>query len=140
MFIHLTDRVSVAPQITADDVERAKTEGFTHILCNRPDGEVPGQPTMAEIEDAAQKQGLAFSAIPIGPAGISPDDISAAADVFGSGEHVLAYCRSGTRSTTLHALTRVVGGEDVDRVIDEAADAGYDLSSMRTAFETLAGQ
>jgi uncharacterized protein (TIGR01244 family) len=42
---------------------------------------------------------------------------------------VFAFCRSGTRSTTLWALSQA-GTMDADEIIAEAADAGYDMSHL----------
>ena len=45
---------------------------------------------------------------------------------------VLAFCRSGTRSTYLWALARHSLGDDGETLIAKAAGAGYDLSSIRS--------
>ena len=63
-FRHVTDELSVAPQISVADVAEAKAQGFTAIICNRPDGEDPGQPAAAEIAAAAQAAGLTYTHIP----------------------------------------------------------------------------
>ena len=52
---------------------------------------------------------------------------------------VLAYCRSGTRSTHLWALTRARAGDDIDMLCDAAANGGYDLSALRPMMDALAG-
>src|SRR3546814_3638966 len=44
---------------------------------------------------------------------------------------ILAFCRSGTRSTLLWALTRARAGDNCDKLSATAAKAGYDLSSIR---------
>ncbi|WP_143137759.1 beta-lactamase hydrolase domain-containing protein, partial [Burkholderia ubonensis] len=49
----LTDTLSVSPQITAADLPALSAAGFRAIVCNRPDGEGPDQPTVAEIRAAA---------------------------------------------------------------------------------------
>ena len=40
---------------------------------------------------------------------------------------VLIYCKSGTRSAFLWALARARQGADVDDLVSQAAQAGYDL-------------
>jgi uncharacterized protein (TIGR01244 family) len=45
---------------------------------------------------------------------------------------VLAFCRSGTRSTYLWALARHRLGDDGEQLIAKAANAGYDLSAIRS--------
>jgi uncharacterized protein (TIGR01244 family) len=57
-FRRVTEDLSVAPQISVEDVAEAARLGFRLIVNNRPDGEQPGQPTSAEIEAAAKAAGL----------------------------------------------------------------------------------
>ena len=42
----LTESLSVAAQITSQDIPNLAAQGFTVVVCHRPDGEVPGQATM----------------------------------------------------------------------------------------------
>ena len=46
---------------------------------------------------------------------------------------VLAFCRSGTRSTYLWALARARLGDDPDGLVEKAEAAGYDISGIRPA-------
>jgi len=98
----LTETCSVAGQIRAADVELLRQQGFVTIVCNRPDGEDFGQPSATEIGDACGEHGVAFHHLPITNAGISADTVkqfqSLVAEANGQ---VLAYCRSGQRSSVL---------------------------------------
>ena len=126
----INDRVSVSPQIAAEDVEAIKAAGFTAIVNNRPDGEAPDQPNSAEIEAAAKAAGLIYRFIPMGREGVSPEMIaSTRAALEGSEGPVLCYCRSGTRSATLWALSQA-GRIEPDEIIEAASAAGYDLSHL----------
>lgn len=126
----INDRVSVAPQIRPEDVTAIRAAGFTTIVNNRPDGEAPDQPTGAEIRAAAEAQGLAYYEIPLGREGISPDMVEATREVLeGSAGPVLCYCRSGTRSTTLWALSQA-GQQPATEIIAAAGQAGYDVSHL----------
>ena len=138
-FRQLSDRVWASPQITAADVEAARAKGVTAIVNNRPDGEVEGQPTGGSIRAAAEAAGLAYHAIPISHSGFSRPQIDAMASLLEMNEgRVLAYCRSGTRSTFLWALARASAGEDPARLADAAAHAGYDVAPVRPAMDMLA--
>lgn len=53
---------------------------------------------------------------------------------------VLAYCRSGTRSTLLWALSEAHKGKSPDYLTRTAASAGYDLTPIRPMLDQLAGQ
>jgi uncharacterized protein (TIGR01244 family) len=132
MFRKLDDSISVAAQIGVDQVAEAKAQGFTAIINNRPDDEQPGQPAGADLAAAAAAAGLAYTAIPIDHSGFRPESVEAMAEALAAaGGPVLAFCRSGTRSTWAWALARAQAGDDVETLIAKAADAGYDLSGLR---------
>ena len=132
MFRTLDPSISVFGQIEPEDVAAAKEQGFTAIINNRPDNEQPGQTTGAEIEVAAKAAGLDYVAIPVDHSGFAEWQVAAMTDALeqASGP-VLAFCRSGTRSTFLWALARHRLGDDGDALIAKAAGAGYDLSPIR---------
>ena len=126
----INDRVSVSGQIQPDDVATIKDLGFVAIINNRPEGESPDQPAGAEIEAAAKAAGLAYHAIPLGREGVNPQMVAETRAVLeGSNGPVFAFCRSGTRSTTLWALSQA-GQVDAGEIIREAAEAGYDMSHL----------
>ena len=61
--------------------------------------------------------------------------------LLGAPGPVLAYCRSGARSTTLWALAQAGAGLiSVDQILSAARAAGYDLDQHRPLLESLAGQ
>jgi uncharacterized protein (TIGR01244 family) len=126
----INDHVTVAPQIALDDIAAIKAAGFTTIVNNRPDGEAPGQPDSETMRAAAEQAGLAYHYIPLGRDGVSPDMIAAEkAALEGSAGPVLCYCRSGTRSTTLWALSQA-GEQPADEIVAAAMHAGYDISHL----------
>lgn len=140
MFRRLDDTISVSPQISTDQVAEAAAVGVTMIINNRPDGEEAGQLEGAAIAAAAEEAGLQYRAIPVTHAGFSAnqlDEMNAALDAAGG--PVLAYCRSGTRSTYLWALARAQRGDAPDGLAEKAAGAGYDLSSIRPMLDALSG-
>ncbi|MGV3491593.1 MAG: TIGR01244 family sulfur transferase [Devosia sp.] len=126
----INDHVSVSPQISPEDVNAIKAQGFVAIINNRPDGESPDQPDSATIEKAAHAAGLSYHYIPLGREGVSPEMIEATKEVLeGSTGPVFCYCRSGTRSTTLWALSQA-GKAPASEIISAAAHAGYDMSHL----------
>ena len=111
------------------------------MINNRPDGEEPAAPQGEHIGAACAAEGLAYAAIPIGHAGFSHAQIDALDKLLASATGpILAYCRSGTRSTHLWALTRARAGDDVGGIVDAAAKAGYDLSGLRPMLDALSGE
>lgn len=126
----INEHVSVSPQISPEDVAAIKAAGFVAIVNNRPDGESPDQPPSAVIEKAAHDAGLAYHYIPLGREGVSPQMVEETKSVLeGSAGPVFCYCRSGTRSTTLWALSQA-GKQPASDIISAAANAGYDMSHL----------
>lgn len=126
----INQAVSVSPQIAAEDLAALKQMGFVAVVNNRPDGESPDQPSGEEIRAAAEAAGLDYFAIPLGRDGVSDDMVTQTRAVLeqASGP-VLCYCRSGTRSTTLWALSQA-GSRPAAEIIESAAHAGYDVSHL----------
>lgn len=135
----IDDKISVAPQISVEEVAEIAAAGFVAIINNRPDGEDPGQPTGAEIRAAAEAAGLGYTEIPVTHAGFSGNQVEAmVAALEAAGGPVLAYCRSGTRSCNLWALAKAKLGENPDRLMAKAAATGYDLTGIRPLLDALA--
>jgi uncharacterized protein (TIGR01244 family) len=133
MFRALDEKTLVAGQIRPNQMAGAAARGVTLIVNNRPDGEEPGQPAGADIEAAARAAGLDYRHIPVA-GGISADQVEAMAAALAAADgRILAFCRSGTRSTFLWALAQASRGADRERLIDQAAAAGYDLTALRTS-------
>lgn len=120
--------VSVSPQIYPAHVERLAKQGFKTIINNRPDNETDDQPMESELSAEAEKYGIEFISIPVISGAMTEQDIKDFGDAMDrvTGP-VLAYCRSGMRSTSLWALyeARHMGSE---AIIEFASTIGYDLS------------
>ncbi|KVP69830.1 bifunctional protein tyrosine phosphatase family protein/NAD(P)/FAD-dependent oxidoreductase [Burkholderia ubonensis] len=126
----LTDTLSVSPQITAADLPALSAAGFRAIVCNRPDGEGPDQPTVAEIRAAAAPLGIAVHDLPVDSGKVTDDQAARFGALIASlAAPVLAYCRTGTRSATLWALSQA-GLRPLDDIVATAAAAGYDLAGI----------
>lgn len=140
-FRQLSDTVFASPQIELDTIEAAKAAGITLIVNNRPDGEDPSAPQGDEIKAAAEAAGMQYLAIPIGHAGFSEPQIDEMiAGLEAANGSVLAYCRSGTRSTLLWALAQAKSGEAPDDIARAAMAAGYDVSPVRPMLDMLASR
>ncbi len=95
--------VYVAPQLNPEAMAEVAALGFKSVVNNRPDFEHgPGQPTHTQIEAAAQAAGLQYRFLPVDGGWQSPDEIAAFAKLLHELPHpLLAFCRSGARSTNL---------------------------------------
>jgi uncharacterized protein (TIGR01244 family) len=139
MFRMLDDAVLVTPQIDEAGVAAAVAQGVTLIINNRPDGEEPDAPQGDAIARAAKAAGAHYIAIPVTHAGFSAPQVDAMAKALSEAEgKVLAYCRSGTRSTLLWALARTKLGDEKGILEEKAAAAGYDLSPIEPLIDMLA--
>jgi len=140
-FRKLSDTVFASPQIGIGDLEVAKAAGIAMIVNNRPDGEDSAAPQGEDIATAAEAAGLAYIAIPIGHSGFSEPQIDQMMRVMDQANGpVLAYCRSGTRSTFLWALARAKAGEDPDTITTAAMAAGYDVSPIQPMLDMFSAQ
>lgn len=139
MFIRLTDTIAVAGQLAPADLYAAAAAGYRHVVNNRPDGEEPGQPASAAMAAAAATAGLTYAAIPVDHHGLTPAQVDAmAATLAAATGPVLAFCRSGTRSTHLWALAAAAGGGDPDAIIAAAARGGFAIGGMRSSLLAMA--
>jgi uncharacterized protein (TIGR01244 family) len=99
----ITPSFSVAPQLTPEAMAQAAAAGFKSVVNNRPDFEHgPEQPSNAHMEAAALAAGLEYRFLPVDGGYQSPEEIAAFADLLRElPAPVLAFCRSGARSTRL---------------------------------------
>ena len=140
-FRQLTETVYASPQIGVADLSEAEALGVRLVINNRPEGETEDQTPGAEIEAAARAAGMDYLAIPVTMQSLSEQDVAAMAQALGEAPGpVLAYCRSGTRSTLLWALAQAMRGADPDEVAASAEAAGYDVSPVRAAMDALASR
>lgn len=136
--IHLTDALSVAPQIEPGDVAEAAARGFRSVINNRPDGEQDGQPAAASIEAAARQAGLEYRYLPVVSGQLQDAQVRAFANALAAMPRpVLAFCRTGTRCASLWALQ---ADGDADAVLATARAAGYDLSALRPRMGAAGGE
>ncbi len=127
----LSPFLSVSPQISPADVGILASQGYRTIICNRPDGEADDQPSTAEIGAAAERHGLTFHAQPVRAGQVTDDDVAQFAVLLRDAEGpVLAFCRTGTRSISMWALSEA-HHLSTDAILTTAAGHGYDLASLR---------
>ena len=135
MDIHtLSPELSVAPQLVAADLKALREAGFRSVICNRPDGEGADQPVFEEIERAARDQGLQARDLPAESGKVSDEQgLAFGALMAELPKPVLAFCRTGMRSTTMWALSQAGAtppGLPLPQIIERAAKAGFDLKGV----------
>ena len=101
-----SDQFGTIGQIDASHLAEIAAQGYKSVINNRPDGEGgPDQPTNASIQAEAEKLGLNYAYLPVVPSAINVDQVREMAHLLRTMPGpVLAFCRSGARSTNLYQL------------------------------------
>jgi uncharacterized protein (TIGR01244 family) len=98
--------IAVAPQLQPEQMAAVAAEGFRSVINNRMPQE-PGQPSQDALREAANSAGLRYEWQPVNPAAISGEDVARFAELLESlPRPVLAFCRSGSRSSVLYQAAR----------------------------------
>ena len=131
MIRQLDDRTLVSGQIAPNEVAGLAEHGVTVIVNNRPDGEEPGQPMAADIEEAAAEAGITYHFVPI-IRGIGPADVEEMQKAWreAEGGKLLAFCRSGKRSAFACALAHRDEGASREDVEQRLTEAGFDYGPI----------
>lgn len=124
--VKITDSVAAAPQLQPGDLAAVAAAGYRVVINNRPDGEALGQPSSAQLRAAAEAAGLEYHFYPLTAFNYPGEDVAAMRRLFDDERPVLAFCRSGTRSTNLWISTRDPGEQDGARTL--AQRLGFDVS------------
>jgi uncharacterized protein (TIGR01244 family) len=131
MIRQLDDKTLVAGQLAPEDLPGLKEQGVTLVVNNRPDNEDDGQPLSADLEAAALAAGLEYRHIPI-RYGMGPSDVESMREAMhatGEGK-LLAFCRSGNRSTLAWAVARAEDGAEPEELHRCAEAAGFSLGPV----------
>jgi len=103
-----TSNFGTAGQITPDDIQEIVAQGYQSIINNRPDSEGgPSQPLNSEIEAAAIKAGLKYEYLPVISGQMTREQVEKMAQLLETlPKPILAFCRSGARSSNLFIFTQ----------------------------------
>jgi uncharacterized protein (TIGR01244 family) len=98
----MSEACAVAGQIQPEDIEAIAADGYTTIVCNRPDLEEFGQPLAEDVRKACEAHGLTFLFIPIDRSGLTMNMVEEFRRAIEESEGpLLAYCRSGQRCAAI---------------------------------------
>jgi sulfide:quinone oxidoreductase len=126
----LAPGLSVSEQILPNQLPELKEAGFRAIVCNRPDGEGGDQPLFAEIKRTAQAIGIEAHYLPAESGKVTDEQVIAFGKLLETlPKPVLAYCRSGMRSTTMWALSQA-GQQPLPNIVETAKKAGFDMKGV----------
>ena len=132
----VSDNYYVSSQISEEDLDVLKNEGFSLVVCNRPNGEEENQTDFELIQKRCESIGLTFINLPMIPGDLQSELILETKKILDSNKKTLAYCRTGTRCINLWACANVFK-EKVDETINIGTEAGYDLDHLRPMLDAI---
>lgn len=131
----LTPAYAVSPQIALADLAQIKAAGYTTVIDNRPDGEIPPELHGHNMRAAAEALGLVFHVNPVIGGALTPENVAIQAQIMAQAiGPVFAYCASGNRCSIVWALTEA-GKQSADDLIRVPAQFGYNLEHLRPILE-----
>lgn len=106
----LSESLAVAPQLAPDDMAAVAEAGYRSVIINRPDYEGgQGQPTSADVMQAARQAGLEVVYQPVVSGAMTLEDVQRFKQLLSElPGPVLAYCRTGTRCTNLFQASQQI--------------------------------
>lgn len=136
----LTPSYAVSPQIAIEDLPAIKAAGYTTIINNRPDGEIPPHLHHERMQAAATALGLTYvKNTVIGGAMTEANVAEQGRAIAAATGPVFAYCASGNRSSVVWALAHA-GKMPTDDLIGLPAKFGYQLEGLRGQIDMLAAK
>src|SRR3990167_5154267 len=134
----LTPTYAVSPQIMLEDLPAIKAAGFTTVIDNRPDAEIPASLHAAHMRAAAEALGLEFVENQVISGGLTAENVEKQAATLAAAKGpVFAYCASGNRCSIVWALVNA-GKRPTDELINVPAQYGYNLEHLRAQIEARA--
>lgn len=131
----LSPFISVIGQIQPADMPAVAAQGFVTVINNRPDAEVEDQPSDAQMAAAAQAAGLQYHYLPIISGQITDENVKDFSELLTQVKGpVLAFCRSGTRSCCVWALSQAQRLHST-AILAAAKNAGYDVTGLLPRIE-----
>lgn len=104
----MTQQIGFAGQLYPEQMQEVASRGFKSVINNRPDYEEGAQqPTAAQVQAAAQAQGLSYVHQPVISGQITQENVEQFAKYINElPKPVLAFCRTGNRCNNLYQLAK----------------------------------
>lgn len=133
----IADYLYISKQLDQRYIRRVAQYEIKTVICNRPDGEEPGQPDFETVRQWLTDAGVEkVIYLPATMDNITDEMLAEfQTAVAKSPAPVLAYCRSGTRSALLWALNQAKRGVEVNSLIKAAELANINLTPVRDKLE-----
>lgn len=136
----LDENYAVSPQIAPEDIAAIAAAGFTTVIDNRPDGEIPPELHAEALRPAFEAAGIALVVNPVVGGALTMENVTAQrAAIDSASGKVLAYCASGNRSSIVWALA-MAGRRPTGDLVAAGAQYGYQVPQFRDMIDKLAAQ
>ena len=140
MIEKIADYLYVSDQLKDERfAKRAASYGIKTVICNRPDGEAPDQPSFEQVKAWLNANGIEHVIyMPVVMDGITDETLDHFQTTVANSEApIMAFCRTGTRSSMLWALNQARRGVEVNSLIKAASLANIDLEPQRHRLEAI---
>ncbi|WP_064685800.1 bifunctional sulfur transferase/dioxygenase Blh [Rhizobium bangladeshense] len=127
----ISEKLSVSPQPSIEDIQSLRDQGFKTLINNRPDNEDTSQPNTRAEGQEAKHCDLSYMFIPVMADTITEADVRAfQRAVDESDGPVVAHCQTGKRSLNLYLIGEVLNGSmSADEVVEFGRSRGFDTSA-----------
>lgn len=124
---------AIADALSPEDLEAVSRQGFRTVICNRRPGEAEDHPGEEPFSREAERLGLNWVCIPVASGEYSEADVAAFRRTLEEAPSpILAFCRSGRRSTHLWAQARAQQPQcNIPMLLKAAREAGQDPQPIR---------
>ena len=124
---------AIADALSPADLEEVSRQGFRTVICNRRAGESEDYPGDDTFRTEAERLGLTWVSIPVASGEYSDADVAAFRRTLEQAQApILAFCRTGRRSTHLWAQARAQQPQcNIPMLLKAAREAGQDPQPIR---------
>ena len=124
---------AIADALSPADLQEVSRQGFHTVICNRCPGESDDYMAEEPFSSEAKRLGLRWVSIPVASGEYSDADVAAFRQTLEEAPApILAFCRSGRRSTHLWAQARAQQPEcNIPMLLKAAREAGQDPQPIR---------
>lgn len=135
--IQIAENYFVTAQISPDDAAQIKAMGFEMVINNRPENESEDQPAGEVVAAALMVEGIDYVVNPVALPALSQVQVDKQVEACSTGKKILAFCRTGTRSSVLWVLKENQAGQDFDRLVEVVQVKGIALDRCLPAMSPL---
>ena len=133
---------AIADALSPADLEEVSRQGFRTVICNRRPGESEDHPGEQAFAAEAERLGLKWVSIPVASGEYSQADVASFRRTLEEAPApILAFCRSGKRSTHMWAQARAQQPQcNIPMLLKAAREAGQDPQPIRKLLQRTGEQ